>query len=211
MINPFVIAAAASATAAIAAEWGGRRHRSFYVLKPLTTLLIIGIAATWPRSAPEAYRALVIAALVLSTAGDVSLMFKGNAWFMGGLGSFLVAHVLFVAAFVQGLPHFWVPLYAWLVIPYGASLLWFLLPHAGSLRVPVIVYCGVIAAMVLAAAARHAGLDTPATSRALVGALLFLASDSLLARRQFIGAYAGAQPLILSTYWAAIGLIATSV
>jgi alkenylglycerophosphocholine/alkenylglycerophosphoethanolamine hydrolase len=103
-----------------------------------------------------------------------------------------------------------VPLYAWLVVPYGATLLWFLLPHAGPLKAPVVVYCLVIAAMVLTAAARHAALPSPANLRALVGALLFLASDSALAFRQFRGPYPGAQALILSTYWLAVGLIASS-
>ena len=210
MINPFVVAAAVSGVAAIAADWEERRHKSFYLLKPITTLLIIGVAATWPASAPGTYRDLIVAALVLSTLGDVCLMFKGNAWFGAGLGSFLLAHLAFVGAFVRGISVA-IPAWAWLVVPYGAVLLVVLLPRAGPLKIPVVVYCSVIGAMVLTAAARHAALPSPPTERAMAGALLFLASDSLLAFRQFRGSYRGAQALILSTYWSAIGLIATSV
>jgi hypothetical protein len=40
------VAAAVSALLAIAADWEERRHRAFFVLKPLTTALIIGVAAS---------------------------------------------------------------------------------------------------------------------------------------------------------------------
>ena len=207
MINLFAVAAVASGSFAIAADWSERRHRSFYLLKPLTTLLILGIAVSAPASA---YQKLTIAALLLSTLGDICLMFKGNAWFAAGLGSFLVAHLLFVAAFVQGVHPITIPLYAFAVVPYGAALLWFLLPRTGPLKLPVIIYCAVIGLMVVTAAARYHALGAPAAG-VLIGALFFLASDSLLAMRQFVGTYAGAQALILSTYWIAVGLIASSV
>lgn len=215
MINLFAIAAAVSALLAIAAEGGARRHRAFYVLKPLTTLLILGMAASAPHpsAAPVAnvYRELIVGALLLSTIGDICLMFAGDRWFIGGLSSFLLAHLLFVGAFVQGLPAFAVPWPAWLVIPYGAALLTYLLPRAGSLKVPVLVYCAAIFAMVIAAAARHAALDDAPSGCALIGAVLFVLSDSSLALRQFRGPYPFAQPLILSTYWLAVGFIAASV
>ena len=82
--------AAISALAAIAADWNEKRHRAFYVLKPLTTLLIAGIALC---GAPGDFRMLLLAALLLSMCGDICLMFPGNGWFIGGLGSFLVAHL----------------------------------------------------------------------------------------------------------------------
>ncbi len=209
MINLFAAGAVVCAMLAIAADWNERRHRSFYLLKPLTTLLIAAFAASADGTTP--YRELVIAALLVSTVGDVCLMFKGNGWFIGGLVSFLCAHLLFVAAFVQGVTPIAVPWWAWVVVPYGALLLWFLLPHAGPLKAPVVVYCAVIFAMVLAASARHAALPSPDSLCALVGAFVFLLSDSALAVRQFRGSYPGAQALILSTYWLAIGLIAASV
>jgi uncharacterized membrane protein YhhN len=211
MINLFAIAAAVAALLAIAAEGGARRHRAFYVLKPLTTLLIVGMAATARDPVSPLYRDLIIFALLLSTIGDVCLMFQGNRWFIGGLSSFLVAHLLFVVAFVQGLPAFAVPGPAWLVIPYGAALLAFVLPRAGSLKLPVLIYCAAIFAMVICAAARYAALADARASCALTGAVLFVLSDSSLAIRQFRGPYPGAQPLILSTYWLAIGFIAASV
>ena len=188
---------------------GDVHRRALILLLLLTTLLILGVALTATEPAGPLYRPLIVGALILSTVGDAFLMFPGDRNFIGGLVSFLVAHLLFVAAFLQGVP-LQVPFYAWLVIPYAAVLLWFLLPRAGSLKLPVLVYCAVLGAMVVTAAARHAALPSPANLRALVGAGFFLASDSLLAFRQFRGPYRGAQALILSTYWLAVGLIASS-
>ena len=208
------IAAALSGLLAIAADWEERRHASFFVLKPLTTLLIIAVAASLSYSGP--YAQWVLAALVLSLCGDVFLMYGDGARandraFIAGLGAFLLAHVGFVAAFSQGLRSPELP--AWLAVMafYAAGMLFVLLPRAGALKVPVLVYCLVLAAMVFVAAARHASFADDASLRALLGALLFAVSDSLLGWRRFVGRFRGAQALILSTYWGAIGLIAWSV
>ena len=209
------VAAGASAIAAIAADWEERRHRAFFVLKPLTTLLIIGIAAS-AGSLGSVYAQCVLAALVLSLFGDVFLMFGDGARasdraFIAGLASFLLAHLAFVLAFAQGLRSPELPGWLAAVVFYALALLFVLLPRAGALKLPVLVYCLVLAAMVFAAAARHASFHDADSLRAVLGALLFMLSDSLLGWRRFVGRYRFAQAAILSTYWGAIGLIAWSV
>jgi alkenylglycerophosphocholine/alkenylglycerophosphoethanolamine hydrolase len=206
-------AAALSAAAAIAADWEERRHRAFFALKPLTTLLIIGVAATAPLSLP--YTQWVLVALALSLCGDVFLMFGDGARasdraFIAGLVSFLLAHLAFVWAFAQGLRAPELPGWLAIVVFYAVGLLLVLLPRAGALKLPVLAYCLVLAAMVFAAATRHASFGDTSSLLAVLGALLFLVSDSLLGVRRFVGRFRGAQALILSTYWGAIGLIAAS-
>jgi alkenylglycerophosphocholine hydrolase len=208
------LAAAVSGAAAIAADWEERRHRAFFVLKPLTTLLIIAVAASQSVSGP--YAQAVLVALALSLCGDVFLMFGDGARasdraFIAGLVSFLLAHVAFVVAFAQDLRAPALPGWLAAVVFYAVALLFVLLPRAGKLKLPVLVYCLVLAAMVFAAAARQASLHDADALRAVLGALLFLLSDSLLGVRRFVTRYRGAQALILSTYWGAIGLIAWSV
>lgn len=210
MITAFSIAAGLCALAAIAVERNERRQPAFYVLKPLTTLCIIAVAAV-ARTESMAYQSAILAGLVLSLAGDVCLMFRGDRWFVAGLVSFLVAHLCFVAGFLWELPRVAPPAYAWASLVWGAALLVVLWPKVGALRAPVAVYGAVLAAMVIAAAARHDALADDASLYALAGAGLFLLSDSLLAVRQFVRPYPLAQPLILSTYWLAIWLIALSV
>jgi alkenylglycerophosphocholine hydrolase len=211
MITALAIAAATSAALAIAADRHDRperRVRAFFVLKPLTTLLIAGLAAAAPESP---YRDLILVALALSLAGDTFLMFGSDRAFMLGLVSFLLAHLAFVAAFMQGVHAVTLPFWLAGVVAYAVALLLVvLLPRAGRMKLAVLLYCAVLAAMVFAAAARHQALGTVDSRLALAGALLFMASDSLLGCRRFVGRYRGAQVLILSTYWAAIGLIAWS-
>jgi alkenylglycerophosphocholine hydrolase len=208
-----VLAAAAglSAVLAIAAEWEERRHPAFYLLKPLTTALILALAALLPPSAGAAYRQWVLIALALSLVGDICLMFKGDRWFAAGLGSFLVAHLFFILAFAGGLAPGWPPAWTALLALYGLALGAWLLPRAGALRIPVAVYCLVLLGMALSAALRLRELGGRPAGLAVAGSLVFMLSDSLLAVRQFGGPYRGAQALILSSYWAAIGLIAASV
>lgn len=207
MISALGIAAAVSALCAIAADWNERRHAAFYVLKPLTTILIFAIASLAPASGHQHW---ILVALGFSLIGDVCLMFAGNRWFMAGLCAFLLAHVAFVTAFLSGVHAVDLPMWLAAVVVYAVVLLALLLPRAGALKLPVVAYCAVLGAMVFAAAARQAQFRDFDAALALAGALTFMLSDSLLAWRQFRGKYPGAQAAILSTYWLAIGLVAWS-
>jgi uncharacterized membrane protein YhhN len=207
----FFGAAAISAVLAIAADWEEKRHRAFYLLKPLTTALILGAALSLEPASGADYRRIVAVALGLSLLGDICLMFEGDAWFAGGLGSFLLAHVGFIWAFLKGVAMAVPPAWTLLPVAYGLGLASWLLPRAGSLRIPVALYCVVLLGMALAAALRQHALGGQPALLAVAGALLFVVSDSSLAIRRFRGPYPGAQALILSTYWLSIGLIAASV
>lgn len=210
MIPALTLAALICAALAIAADWEERKHPAFYALKPLTTILILAVAlVTTPSSV--VYQHWIAAALVLSLLGDICLMFPGNGWFVGGLSSFLLAHFGFAAAFLLGIGTPDPPGWLAILVVYAVVMLFVLLPRAGKLKVPVLVYCLVLAGMAFTAAVRHAALHDVRSLHAVLGALVFVVSDSALGWRQFVGRYRGAQALILSTYWAAIGLIAWSV
>ena len=207
MITVLCVAAALSALLAIAAEWGERRHRSFYLLKPLTTILITGIALCGEAGD---FRNWLLAALLLSLGGDVALMFKGDRWFIAGLSSFLLAHLAFMLAFAQDVPRLDIPLWCTAFLLFGVAFYAWLLPKTGKLLLPVIVYGAVLIGMAVVASARWVALHDERSLLLLAGALLFVLSDSSLAIRQFNGMYRHAQALILSTYWGSIGLIAYS-
>ena len=210
MITALTAAAAICAALAIAADWEERRHPAFYALKPLTTILILAIALTTSPASAE-YQRWIVVALGLSLAGDICLMFPGERWFVGGLSSFLLAHFAFAAAFLLGIGTPEPPGWLAIMVVYAAAMLFVLLPRAGKLKLPVLVYCLVLAGMAFTAAVRNAALHDARSVHAVLGALMFVVSDSALGWRQFVGKYRGAQALILSTYWTAIGLIAWSV
>jgi uncharacterized membrane protein YhhN len=75
----------------------------------------------------------------------------------------------------------------------------------------VIVYSCVIMIMAFQAANRWLTAENTSSLLALVGAYLFVASDSVLAVERFRGRFRSAQFWVLSTYFAAQWLIALSV
>lgn len=135
---------------------------------------------------------LLVAALALSAAGDFFLSRDGEGSFLAGLASFLAAHIAYVPLFLSVgggtdilLWQPWRIGIAVLAIVGAGLLLRLLLPAAGpkmqgpGMRVPVAVYTAAILAMLLAAATVPAPII-------LIGAALFVASDSLLAIGRFL-------------------------
>jgi uncharacterized membrane protein YhhN len=169
------------------------------VWKPLCTLLVILIAAlsfTGPyESADRPYSALVLTGLGFSLIGDVLLIFQENAKaFMWGLVAFLVAHLMYIAAFVylqtsvlQAQSGGGELVSAIVLVVVGASVYRYLSPGLGKMRTPVIAYIVVISAMVHRATAIALIHPGPATQPILIlaGAVLFYISDAILAANKF--------------------------
>lgn len=130
---------------------------------------------------------LLVVALASSSAGDFFLSRDGEKPFLAGLASFLAAHIVYVPLFLSvggGTDMLlWQPWRIGLAVVavLGAGLLLRrLLPAAGAqMRVPVAVYTAAILAMLLAAA-------TVPSPVILIGAVLFVLSDSLLAIGRFL-------------------------
>jgi uncharacterized membrane protein YhhN len=203
-------AIAVSACLAIRAHLGPGRQTQVFLFKPLTTFLILVLAALTPGT-DAGYQLAVCAGLALSLAGDIFLMLPGDR-FLPGLVSFLLAHLAYLGAFTSGL-HFEATVAP--VVAYGAvgaaifALLWPGLSR--QLRGPVAVYVAVIAMMAGVALARWLELGGGPPLAAAVGAGLFLVSDALLALDRFRWSFRWARVAVLATYWAAQFLIAVSV
>lgn len=152
---------------------------------------------------------LLAAALVLSALGDFFLALEERGkFFVLGLGSFLLAHVVYVIGF---LPFLGVPSMEALVAMAACGVaattlvirLW---PRLGSMRVPVLAYFAVIMVMVFCA------LSVPGASLALgLGAIIFALSDSLIAVRKFMRPFAGVNEAIWLTYIVAQFLITVAM
>jgi uncharacterized membrane protein YhhN len=181
-----------------------------YLFKPLTIGLIILLAWLTGSHEPDRYFWLIFAGLLFSAAGDVFLMLPKDR-FVAGLLSFLIAHLLYIAAFTLPAGFLAAPM---LALPYAAGagvLLAILLPKTGKLAIPVIVYATALATMGWQAASRWQALQDDASLYAMVGAILFMVSDSLLAINRFAKPFRAAEFLLLTTYFAAQYLIALSV
>jgi uncharacterized membrane protein YhhN len=203
-----LVLVAASAVTCIA---GGYANRLVvvYVFKPLTMLWVLVLAVQTGEGVPPLYGGLVLAGLLFSLAGDVLLMLPSDR-FLAGLASFLVAHLLYVAAFASDGAAAG-PLVV--LLPYaalGALAYAWLRPGLGRLGLPVAGYVAAIAAMTGLATARWLGAPSAASALACAGAVLFLVSDAVLAANRFRVPFASAQALILGTYFTGQCLIALS-
>lgn len=133
----------------------------------------------------SAYGRWVMTALLLSAVGDAALLSDSTKAFLVGLGSFLVAHLAYVGAFVvRGLDVlvFLLALAALLVVA-GLVVRWLWPSVESRLRGPVVVYAVVITAMVAAAVATAAIESTVAIPLAAVA---FYLSDLAVARQRFV-------------------------
>jgi uncharacterized membrane protein YhhN len=198
-----------SAVAAIWAEAKGRK-RVHYLAKPLTTALIIAVAALAAAPVPPVYKTLILAGLVFSLLGDVALMFPDKL-FIAGLVAFLAAQVLYIFAFRPAAGQA-VPFLTFLpFILFGLLMFFLLAPGLGPLKLPVLVYIGAIVTMAGFAAVRYVHLGRTRPLLAFAGAILFLVSDSVLAYDRFGKKFRLARILVLATYFPAQLLIALSV
>jgi uncharacterized membrane protein YhhN len=184
------------------------RERTHYLFKPLTIIFIILIALESKFPASSFYKYAIIAGLLFSLAGDVFLMLPRDR-FTAGLISFLIAHLFYIAAFWSESGR---ALSIWAVIPfliYGSLMLRMLWRDLRKMRLPVLIYMLVILMMGWTAVSRLMP-GQEGSLPAAIGALLFIASDSMLAIDRFKGRFKGAQAYILTTYFAAQWLIALS-
>ena len=129
---------------------------------------------------------LLFTGLVLSFAGDVFLIGTGQRGLLLGLASFLIAHLLYIAAFAgHGLDRRWLGVASVPLLGIAVAVTAWLTPHIPpGLVTPVRAYTVVITVMVIAAfGARGHG----APRLALIGAVLFFVSDLSVAALRIVG------------------------
>ncbi len=175
--------------------------------KPVPVLCLLLLALLHGRGG---YPRALAAGLLASAAGDLLLDLPGR--FLHGLLAFLAAHLCYAAAFTLEARR----LALARALPFAAlvgAILAGLWPGLGELRGPVAVYAaGFLLTLWRAAACLGATPRGPRAERlALLGALVFAASDSLIGLTRFRGAAPGAELLILPLYWAGQALITASV
>lgn len=181
-----------------------------WLAKPLATIAVLLMALGAAPLPTARYRGLIAAGLLCSLAGDIFLMLPADL-FLPGLVAFLAAHLCYLTAFRSdgggGGP---VGLLV-LVVLAGAGVLSVLWPSLGAMQIPVLLYVAVILTMCWMALGRWWVTRSPGSGLAAAGAILFVASDSVLALDRFRSPVPWSPLLVLGTYYAAQILIASSV
>lgn len=216
--HPLIIGLAYTAFTggAIAGEVTGN-HGLVYAFKPLMLVSLSLWFYFSSRRFGDRFTLLIQAGLFFSLVGDIALMLdhRDQFYFIVGLGAFLIAQMCYAMGFGQNIaeagnsPGLFIGiLIAALVATYGVLFAMGLLEHVEDiLVVPFGIYAAAITIMGMTAALRFGRTYLPSFILVLAGALLFIASDSILATSRFVRPVGHAAWSVLLTYGAAQWLI----
>lgn len=154
----------------------------------------------------------ILLALFFSWGGDILLMFQGqrDIFFLLGLSFFLLAHIFYIIFFYKVRLAEKVKRSIWLlliVIIYYAALVTWLSPYLYDMKWPVRIYGVVISIMFMLAVHMLFINNKNAGKWMMIGALLFVISDSVLAVNKFYQGFEAAGIVIMLTYGLAQFLI----
>jgi uncharacterized membrane protein YhhN len=147
-------------------------------------------------------RTILLSALVFSGCGDLLLAFDE---FIFGVVAFLLAQLSYAELF----RHHWQGFYnRWhlsvLLLIYILVMMWWLLPNLGNLQFAVVAYLIAIATMGL-----FAFQSSLPMRWAVLGAVLFIFSDSFIAINKFINPIPYESYWIMSSYYVAQFMLVT--
>jgi uncharacterized membrane protein YhhN len=161
----------------------------------------------------------LLTALLFSWFGDIILLFadRNELYFIIGLVAFLLSHIAYIVLFNKQIKAkksksstvFWIGIA--LIIAYLIIMIALLLPNLGDLTIPVFIYALVISTMLLFAFKGFLLWETPANWYILLGAIVFVSSDSILAFNKFYQPVMRSSFLIMVTYLAAQYLIVSGI
>jgi len=187
---------------------GLKVHWLVVICKPL---MMTSLMAFYWVASPRR-RKLYLGALFFSLLGDIFLLDK-EGLFLLGIGAFLVTQILFIILVLKKSRAFSKSNLIWSVIPfliYLALLMRTLSPQLNDLFYPVLIYGSVISVFGITALNYHLNERTAISRILLNGALLFIASDSMIALNKFYSPHMIYPVAIMLTYALAQYLICTS-
>ncbi len=194
-----------------------------FVTKPLLMVLLFAYGALLVGKQRGPVHKLILTSLAFSWSGDVNLMmpsvpgYRGyeEQFFLLGLVSFLVAHILYILAFrketvsvygenfLKKKPYTALPI----LVALG-GLLAVVFPHVkADMQIPVIVYASIITIMTIFALNRYGKVTNNSFWMVFGGAVLFMISDSMIAINKFYLPFEWSRVAIMLTYISAQYLI----
>lgn len=181
-----------------------------FIFKPLILLSLLVLYSISVSLKNKWY----VLALVFSFFGDVFLMFSGQSYFIIGLISFLIAHVLFIKIVISRIKNTTVLKVIYSIIPFLIiySLLLFTLKDSlNGMLIPVIIYGFTISIFGTVSLIDYLGEKSNKTLLMLFGSIVFIISDSVLAIDKFYFETHTFKVMIMFTYVLAQYLIYRSM
>jgi uncharacterized membrane protein YhhN len=185
-----------SALEILAGTFGFRE--GVYITKPLI-MLSIGIFYYFQRKGNlKNHDKIMLVAFFFSMLGDILLMLGKEEFFKFGLGSFMITHLCFIRVFYSQNGR--TNLYVRLAIFIFGTIVFSIIKNqvSSGLLVPVIIYLLAISIMAICALERK--VNPESYRMVLIGAVLFMISDSLIAIDKFAFSIPYPTLLIMGTY-----------
>ena len=169
-----------------------KAHYARFVTKPLLMPTLSASLLTNPKAAGSPLRTSTVAAQIGGWGGDVALLGEGTKPFLAGTGSFALGHAAYLSGFLRQHAHSDIREASG---PRAVAGSWALTAPVMAFMAarrhrelggPVLGYATMLAGM--AAAATYLDTDLSPSARRLTaaGALLFMASDTMLGFRKFV-------------------------
>lgn len=203
------VALLVAAAAAAVGDWVAvqlRLSRIEYLLKPATLALLAIAAAASDIGDPKPW---VVGALAFGLLGDVGLLLSTGGTdppFLAGLGAFLIGHVWYVVAFALAGLH-GLHLLAGLLIAGGVAGLALPPVLRGAARSAGRAFAALVAGYATVLSTMTVLAVGTGFVETAVGGVLFLISDTLIARERFVARVPHGALLVIVTYHLAQFLI----
>ena len=169
-----------------------------FLTKPLIMISIMIFYHLQTKSQRNLQDKLMLIAFFFSLLGDCFLMLSDAKYFMFGLGSFLITHLIYIFVFTRNILK--INLLARVLLLSFSSIMLFVLKDnvSNSMLIPIIIYMITITIMAISAAERNT--NSYSYRMVLMGAILFVVSDSLIAINKFVIPIQFETILIMGTY-----------
>lgn len=163
----------------------------------------------------KGFNRLVFAGLLFSLFGDSFLIFANTDvyLFLYGLVAFLLAHVVYSAAFFRDFKNspqsskLYGHLMLFVMGVFSLSYYTWIRDYLNNFRIPVLVYVFVISMMAILAAYRYKRVNLLSFRLIIWGAIFFVISDAVLAYNKFVEPHPLAGVVIMASYMIAQYLI----
>lgn len=171
-----------------------------FKLVPMILLIVLALRSTGEKR----YKSIIIVGLIFCAIGDYTLQ-----WFIIGLTSFLIGHLFYITAFRStNLAKTPKTAKILLLVYGGAMMVWIAgtVFKEGDIVLAIAVCAYMIVILMMGWTSFRSG-----SKLAIIGAMSFIASDSILAINKFIMDISYSHILIMTTYYGAQLLITLSI
>jgi len=189
MLNTMIIVLAAILLPGLLYYENRVNQKGLLLTKTVLSLLFVIAALVQPHPISMYYYCLLVG-LTFCLGGDIFLALPQEMMFLFGLIFFLIGNIFYIFGFfyvARSSQWMWVGFLTMLVI--SVWVYFWLRPHLGSMKAPVVLYVIIITIMVTGAwsVLGDSNLARPGRIMVFAGAFSFYFSDIFVARDRFLG------------------------